>query len=225
MTSLPHDRSPSPVGECFRGFEVPGTDFARLAAESLVAPIGLSAGMPGMDYARLAAEALVAPIPRALDLTPITESLRRGLAELNSVAAIASSIACGLPSTRLESSVQAIQSALLRSFGGGSDVPSAPVDRTPLPVPPPSTAERPSPTPRRRGRRSIEETWDPVEFHRWFRESYASAPRRRAWRRPLLIDVAGSMGMSDRHLRRLLSIFGWPEELRPVRCFAGPHRK
>ncbi len=67
---------------------------------------------------------------------------------------------------------------------------------------------------RRRGRQPLADVWEADEFHRAYRHADSVVRARRAGRRGSQLEVAGELGMSDRHLRRLITLHGLPDEKR-----------
>jgi AraC-like DNA-binding protein len=67
---------------------------------------------------------------------------------------------------------------------------------------------------RRSGRRSLEELWTQGEFHDHYLGAEKVVRARRPGKHPSQVEVAGEMGMSERHLRRLVGRYGLPGEKR-----------
>jgi hypothetical protein len=65
---------------------------------------------------------------------------------------------------------------------------------------------------RRRGRKSLDELWDADGFHTAYQAPESIVRTRRLGRRASQLEVAAEIGLSERQLRRLISLFGKPPE-------------
>ncbi len=65
---------------------------------------------------------------------------------------------------------------------------------------------------RRRGRKGLADVWEQSDFHRRYLEAKARATNPQPGRPPRQLDIAGVMGISEKHLRNIIRLHGLPDE-------------